>query len=304
MKLGFILGEVGTGLRRNLSMVVSVVLVTFISLTFVGTAALMQMQISQMKGYWYDKVQVAIYLCGEHNEGTNCTAGAVTEDQRGEIDSMLGSSAVKPYVDSFEYESKEQALTHFREQFENSSMSETVTADQLPESFRVSLVDPEKYQIIKELFSSMDGVDVVVDQRELLEKIFSIINIASFVAIGIAGVMILCAVLLVGTTIRLSAYLRRRETGIMRLVGASKSSLQLPFILEGVISALIGALLAGGVLWAAVRFLIDGKLALDYKDTAFISTGEVFLVAPWLILLGVVLAGVSSLVTLRRYLKV
>ena len=90
----------------------------------------------------------------------------------------------------------------------------------------------------------------------------------------------------------------------MRLVGASKSSLQLPFVLEGVIAALIGALLASGALWAAVRFFIDDKLALEYKDTAFISTGEVFLVAPWLILLGVVLAGVSSLITLRRYLKV
>lgn len=304
MKLGFILGEVGSGLRRNLSMVVSVVLVTFISLTFVGTAALMQMQITQMKGYWYDKVQVAIYLCGENNESSSCAEGAATDAQRGDIESMLSSAAVKPYVENFEYESKEQALVHFQEQFENSSMNDTVTADQLPESFRVSLVDPEKYQIIKELFSSMDGVDVVVDQRELLEKIFSIINIASIVAIGIAGVMILCAVLLVGTTIRLSAYLRRRETGIMRLVGASKSSIQLPFVLEGVIAALIGSLLASGALWAAVRFLIDEKLALEYKDTAFISTGEVFLVAPWLILLGVVLAGVSSMITLRRYLKV
>ena len=181
---------------------------------------------------------------------------------------------------------------------------DTVTADQLPESFRVSMVDPEKYDVINELFSSMKGVDVVIDQRELLEEIFSIINIASVVAIGIASVMIVCAVLLVGTTIRLSAFTRRRETGIMRLVGASKASIQLPFVMEGVIAGLLGALLASGVLWSMAKFFIDGKLAKEYPDTAFISTGEVFMVAPALILLGIVLAGVSSIVTLRRYLKV
>ena len=304
MRLGFILGEVGYGLRRNLSMVISVVLVTFVSLTFVGAAALLQMQITQMKGYWYDKVQVAVFLCGEDYGSATCADGAVTDAQRSDIQSMLESDAVKPYVASFEHESKEQALAHFRQQFENSAIVDTVTADQLPESFRVSLVDPEKYDVINELFSSMKGVDVVIDQRDLLEKIFSIINIASVVAIGIAGVMIVCAVLLVGTTIRLSAFTRRRETGIMRLVGASKASIQLPFVVEGVIAGLLGALLASGVLWGMARFFIDGKLAKEYPDTAFISTGEVFMVAPALILLGVVLAGVSSIVTLRRYLKV
>lgn len=304
MRLGFILGEVGYGLRRNLSMVISVVLVTFVSLTFVGAAALLQMQITQMKGYWYDKVQVAIFLCGEDYGSATCADGPVTDAQRSDIQAMLESDAVKQYVASYEYESKDQALEHFRQQFENSAIVDTVTADQLPESFRVSMVDPEKYDVINELFSSMKGVDVVIDQRELLEEIFSIINIASVVAIGIASVMIVCAVLLVGTTIRLSAFTRRRETGIMRLVGASKASIQLPFVMEGVIAGLLGALLASGVLWSMAKFFIDGKLAKEYPDTAFISTGEVFMVAPALILLGIVLAGVSSIVTLRRYLKV
>lgn len=304
MRLAFILGEIGSGLRRNLSMVVSVVLVTFISLTFVGAAALTQMQITQMKGFWYDKVQVAIFLCGDDYGSPTCAEGAVTDAQRADIQSMLDSPAVKPYVQSYEHETKNQALQHFREQFENSPIVDTVTADQLPESFRIKLVDPEKYEVINELFSSMQGVDVVIDQRDLLEKIFSIMNIASLVAIGIAVIMIVCAILLIATTIRLSAFSRRRETGIMRLVGASKMLIQLPFVLEGVIAALIGAVLASGALWAVAKFLIAGRLAQDYPDTAFISTGEVFVVAPGLLALGVVLAGVSSVLTLRRYLKV
>jgi cell division transport system permease protein len=304
VRLAFVLSEIGSGLRRNLSMVVSVVLVTFISLTFVGGAALLQLQISQMKGFWYDRVQVAVFLCGEDYGSQTCAEGAVTDGQRADIEAMMGSAAVEPYIESYEYESREQALGHFRDQFRNSPIVDTVTADQLPESFRVRLVDPEKYEVVNELFSSMQGVDVVIDQRELLEKIFSVMNIASLVAVGIAGVMIVCAVLLIATTIRLSAFSRRRETGIMRLVGASKLVIQLPFVLEGVIAALIGAALASGALWGVAHFLVAGRLAREYPDTAFISTSEVLLVAPALLALGALLAGVSSVLTLKRYLKV
>ncbi|AUI49443.1 permease-like cell division protein FtsX [Arthrobacter crystallopoietes] len=304
MRLAFILGEIGSGLRRNLSMVVSVILVTFISLTFVGAAGMLQLQINQMKGYWYDKVQVAVFLCVDTSTAASCASGPVTDEQRAEIKNTLESPAVAQYVDTYLYESQEDALGHFRDQFANSPIVDSVTADQLPESFRVSLVDPEKYEVINEIFSSLPGVEVVVDQREILERVFSVMNIASLVAVSIAAIMIVCAILLIATTIRLSAFSRRRETGIMRLVGASKAVIQLPFVLEGVIAAVIGALLASVTLWAVARFFIGDWLAQQYPDTAFISEGSVLLIAPALILLGTVLAGISSLLTLRRYLKV
>ncbi len=129
-------------------------------------------------------------------------------------------------------------------------------------------------------------------------------NKASLAALVVAGVMTVCAILLIATTIRLSAFSRRRETGIMRLVGASKAVIQLPFILEGVIAAVVGALLASATLWGVSRFLIGGWLAREYPETAFISAQQVFLLVPALILLGALLAGISSLLTLRRYVKV
>ncbi|MHA7262594.1 permease-like cell division protein FtsX [Arthrobacter sp. TMN-37] len=304
MRLAFILSEIGSGLRRNLSMVISVILVTFISLTFVGAAGLLQLQINQMKGYWYDRVQVAVFLCVENSTSPSCAAGPVTEQQRDTIRGMLESEAFTPYVASVEYESQDEALGHFKDQFANSPIVDSVTADQLPESFRVNLVDPEKYEVINEAFSSLPGVDVVSDQRELLEKVFSVMNRASLGALLVAGVMTVCAILLIATTIRLSAFSRRRETGIMRLVGASKAVIQLPFILEGVIAAVIGALLASGALWAMSRFVIGGWLAREYPETAFISDQQVLLLVPALIVLGALLAGVSSLLTLRRYVKV
>ncbi|MGF9661428.1 permease-like cell division protein FtsX [Arthrobacter crystallopoietes] len=304
MRLAFILGEIGSGLRRNLAMVTSVILVTFISLTFVGAAGMLQLQINQMKGFWYDKVQVAVFLCVETSTAATCASGPVSDEQRAEIESTLKSPAVTQYVDSYVYESQDDALGHFKDQFANSPIVDSVTADQLPESFRVSLVDPEKYEVINEIFSSLPGVEVVVDQREILERVFNVMNAASLVAVGIAAIMIVCAILLIATTIRLSAFSRRRETGIMRLVGASKAVIQLPFILEGVIAAVIGAVLASVTLWVVARFFIGDWLAREYPDTAFISESSVLLIAPMLILLGAVLAGVSSLLTLRRYLKV
>ena len=304
MRLAFILGEIGSGLRRNLSMVISVVLVTFVSLTFVGAAGMLQMQINQMKGYWYDKVQVAIFLCNDSSTSTGCASGAVTKEQQANLAKMLDSPAVKQYINDYQFESQADAFKHFKEQFSNSPIVDSVTQDQLPSSFRINMKDPQKYQIISETFSSQAGVETVSDQRQVLERIFEWMNGASVAAMVVAGVMIFCAVLLITTTIRLSAFSRRRETGIMRLVGASKTVIQLPFILEGVIAAVVGAVLASGTLWLVAQFWLNGDLSRQFLNTPFISSTQVLVIAPVLIALGGGLAGISSLLTLRRYLKV
>jgi cell division transport system permease protein len=304
MRFAFILGETFSGIRRNLSMVVSVVLVTFISLTFVGAAGLLQLQINQMKGYWYDRVEVAIFLCTGTSTTASCAAGPVTDGQREAVQDLLESPTAAPYVKSYEYESQDQALEIFQEQFKNSAMAGTVTAEQLPESFRVALVDPEQYEVVNELFSSMPGVELVSDQRELLEQIFALMNMASVIAVSVAVVMLVCAVLLIATTIRLSAFSRRRETGIMRLVGASKTMIQLPFLLEGVIAALLGAVLASVTTWAIAEFFIGDWLTRQYPGTGFIAGGDALILVPLLFIVAVVLAAVSSLLTLRRYLRV
>jgi cell division transport system permease protein len=304
VRLAFILSEIGSGLRRNITMVISVILVTFVSLTFVGAAGMLQLQINQMKGYWYDKVQVAIFLCSEGSSAPGCASGSVTQEQRDNLESLLRSPAVAQYINDFQYESKEDAYGHFKEQFSNSPIVDSVTPDQLPASFRINMKDPEKYEIISETFSSQAGVETVIDQRQLLERLFSVMNTASLVAVIIAGVMIVCAILLIATTIRLSAFSRRRETGIMRLVGASKTVIQLPFILEGVIAAVIGAALASATLWAVAHFYLGEFLSKQYPDTAFISPAQTLILAPALLALGGTLAGISSLLTLRRYLRV
>jgi cell division transport system permease protein len=304
MRLSFILSEVTQGLRRNISMVVSIILVTFISLTFVGTASLLQMQIGQMKNYWYDRAQVAVYLCTDVSPEASCPRGEASEDVKLAVEERLNSPTLATFIDEYYFEDHDQAFENFQTQFAGNAVAQYVKAEQLNETYWVNLFDPNQSQIISESFSGLAGVEEVRDQRSYLDQIFNILNAASLAAIGIASLMLLSSALLIATTIRLSAFSRRRELGIMRLVGASNFSIQLPFILEGVVAALIGSVFAAATVLGLVQFFVQGYLADRLPFTSFVSLSDGMLVVPLLIAAGVVLAAVASGLAIRRYLKI
>ena len=300
----FVFSEVAQGFRRNLSMVVSVILVTFISLTFVGTASLLQMQIGQMKNYWYDRAQVAVYMCSDVSATDVCPQGEASDDLKASVKEKLESNTLSQYIDKFYFEDHDQAYATFQEQFKGNAVAKYVTANQLNETYWVKLKDSTKSQIITESFTGVAGVEEVRDQRSYLDQIFSILNAASLAAIGIAILMLFSAALLISTTIRLSAFSRRRELGIMRLVGASNFYIQLPFILEGVVAASIGSILAGGAVLAIVQFFVQGYLAERLPFTSFVGLADGLLVVPVLIGAGIVLAALASGLAIRRYLRI
>ena len=305
MRLGLILGEAGSGLRRNVSMVISVILVTFISLTFVGAAILLQMQIGQMKGYWYDRAQVAVYMCTDVDNTGNCTQAAATEAQIANVEAQLQSPTLGPFIQKYEFETHDQAFANFQVQFADNPIAAFVTPNDLNESFRVNLIDPTNADVLIESLSGAAGVQDVQDQRGLLDQIFSILNAASYTAIGVAALMLVAAVLLIATTIRLSAFSRRRELGIMRLVGASNRFIQTPFILEGVFASLIGSLMAGGAIVAIVQFFVQGYLSRTLgSTTTLVGLNDAIVVVPILIVVGAALAAASAGVAISRYLKV
>lgn len=285
-------------------MSVSVTLVTFVSLMFVGAAALLQTQIGNLKNDWYDKVEVSAFMCPTGSAEPGCAAGEATEEQIQAVGDLLASEELAPYVDEVYLESKEQAYEAFQEQMADTVWAQSLTVDQMQVSYRVKLDDPEQYQIVADELGGRPGVEIVVDQREQLEPLFRILNSATVLTAGLGGVMIITAVLLITTTIRLSAMSRRRETGIMRLVGASNFFIQLPFMLEGAIAALVGAVLAVGALWLGVKYLIEDWLTRTTPWVQFIETGDVLAVAPFLVLAAILLAGISSVVTLGRYTRV
>lgn len=305
MRLQFILSEIGIGLRRNLSMTVSVILVTFVSLTFVGSAALLQMQISKMQDDWYDKVEVTVYLCpaGESSAPT-CAGGEVTAEQKQAIRDALDAPDVAMYIDEIFEESKEQAFATFERQFEGQFWAQVATVDDMNESLRIKLTDPEKFEVVADVLQGRQGVERVQDQRELYNTLFRVLNSATLLSLGLAAVMLLAAVLLITTTIRLSAMSRRRETGIMRMVGASNLFIQLPFMLEGAIAATIGAALSVFGLWAGVKYLVTDWLGGQIQWIPYVTTSEVWQIAPFLVAAAILLAAISSLVTLSRYTKV
>jgi cell division transport system permease protein len=304
MRFALIWSEVGQGLRRNVSMVISVILVTFISLTFVGAAALLQLQIGQMKNYWYDRAQVAVYLCNGTVGSEACASGGATDEQVAAVKAQLESPTLAPLVDKYYYESQDDAYAKFAEQFKGNSLVDYVTPDLLNQAFWINLKDPSQSDVIQESFAGLAGVDSVVDQRRFLDQIFTVLNTASITAIGIAVVMLIAASLLISTTIRLSAFSRRRELGIMRLVGASNRFIQTPFILEGMFASLVGSLLAGAVVVGVVQFFVQGYLAESQLGFSFVSLQDALLVVPVLVVVGVLLAGLSAQLAIRRHLRV
>jgi cell division transport system permease protein len=300
MRARFLLSEVRIGLRRNLTMTFAVIVTTAISLSLLGIGLLSNSQVNAMKDYWYDKIEVSVYLCGTLSESPSCAGGVVNEEQRLGIKKDLEAL---PVVQSVFYESQSEAYTRFQERFKDSAIAQNVTADQLPESFRVKLKDPTQYAVIVSAFSGRPGVDVVQDQRSILEKFFKLLNVLRNGALLVGLFSVITAGLLISNTLRIAAFNRRRETGVMKLVGASSWSIQLPFLLEGIISALIGWVFATGLL-AGLKSVIDSKVAPLLTFTNFFGWNEVWVASAWLLLAGLGVSTIASLVTLRRYLKV
>ena len=300
MRAGFVFSEVRIGLRRNLTMTFAVIITVAISLTLLGVGLLANSQVRVMKDYWYDKIEVSVFLCGTLSESPSCSGGPVTAAQRTSIQNDLESL---PVVEKVYYESQAEAYQHFEQQFKVSAIAQNVTPSQLPESFRVKLKDPTQFAVIESAFAGRPGVDTVQDQRQILDKFFKLLGVLRDGALLIGIISVFTAALLISNTLRLAAFSRRRETGVMKLVGASSFSIQLPFLLEGLISAFLGWAVSTGLL-AGFKGLVDAKVAPLLSFTQFFKWSDVWVSSAGLFLVGFVVSGLASVLTLRKYLRV
>ncbi len=301
MQARFLFSEVGSGLRRNVSMAISVVLVTMVSMFLLGLGLLAQRQADTMKGYWYDRIQVSIYLCTADSRQPNCENTAVTDAQKAAIQSQLKAL---PEVKQVFFESEKEAYDRFKQQFRNSPIAGNVQVGDIPQSLRVQLNDPTKYQVVTQQFEGAPGVATVQDQEKVLSKFFTIIRWITIFAVALAALMAACAALLMATTIRQAAFIRRREIGIMRLVGASNWTIRMPFLTEMVIVSGVGVLLAVGLLVALTNYVFEEGVIQIALSQAFIGVSDVWILAPWMLLGVTAIAVLTSVVTLRRYLRV
>ncbi|MCX4634688.1 ABC transporter permease [Streptomyces sp. RPA4-5] len=303
MRAQFVLSEIGVGLRRNLTMTFAVIVSVALSLGLFGASLLMRDQVSTMKGYWYDKVNVSIFFCNKNDadSGANCAKGAATQQQKDDIKAELGRL---PIVQDVTYESSDQAYKHYKEQFGDTPVAGLVTPDQLPESYRVKLKDPTKFTVIKSAFSERPGVMEVQDQRDTVEPLFNLLNGMNIAALVVMGLMLVVALMLIVNTVRVSAFSRRRETGIMRLVGASSFYIQMPFILEAAIAGLLGAAFACVLIVGGKYVLVNNWLAKKIQVINFIGWDSVVTVLPLVLLIGLLMPALAAFFALRKYLKV
>jgi cell division transport system permease protein len=233
MRAQFVFHEVWIGLRRNLTMTIALVVVVAISLSVLGTGLLFVKQVDNTRTYWQGRVQLSIYLCTRSSVSPQCEHnGAATAAERAQIEADLKNL---PQVVSVRYESQEEAYSRFRQEFsQNQSFVNSVSKGDIPDSFQVKLKNTQTdFPIVAQTVDGRDGVDQVVDDSSILDKFYKLLNGARNAVVIIAIILIIAAILLVANTIRLSAFNRRRETSIMRLVGASNFYVQLPFLVRG-----------------------------------------------------------------------
>ncbi|PPS93885.1 cell division protein FtsX [Thermobifida fusca] len=283
-------------------MTIAVITTVAISLALFGAGMLINQQVSAMRGYWDQRISITIYLCTESSPSSHCVEnGPATDEDRAAIQADLESM---PEVASVEYVDQAQAWEDFQNRFANQqALVEATQEGDIPDNFRVQLVDPSQYEKVQESFRNRAGVDMVSNDKDVLDRFFELFDVLKWAALTFAIVQLAAAALLIGNTIRLSAYSRRRETGIMRLVGASNFYIQLPFLLEGAICGLIGGIIASGFIVAARYVLLD-KIQDWFYSGVRLSTGALLSVIGMSIILGVLLCAIASFLTLRRYLRV
>jgi cell division transport system permease protein len=292
VRIGTVVSEASIGLRRNLVMSTAAVITIAVSLTFVGAALLVRQSVDRLQDAFFTEIEVAVYL----DDG-------VTAPQREEINRTLQAL---PLVEKVTYASKQDAYERFLRQNPNDpDISKNVTPDLLPEAFLVQLKDPEQFEIVSSAATDLPGVDEVDDNRDELKGLFGVLNGLNLLAAATAVVQAIAAVLLIANTVRLTAFSRRREIGVMRLVGATRWSIQLPFLIEGVIVGLLGTALAGGLLAAGKRFLIDDKIEGLFTFAEKPSWSDIFLTqGPILLALGLLVSALASIGSMFRYVRV
>jgi cell division transport system permease protein len=291
MRAKYVLAEVLTGLWRNVTMTVAMIITMVVSLSMLGASLLLYFQVNDMKTYYYQQVEVSIYLKADIND-----------EQRAAIKKQLETD---PLVQNTLYESKDAAYENFKKMFRDAKdMVDSVGPNEMPESFRVKLKDPTQFEKIDTGYKELPGVQSVVDQQQLLSKVFQVLGAIQTASLVVAGVMGIAALLLVANTIQVAAYSKRREVAVMKLVGASNWFIQMPFVLEAVFAALLGAVLAGVMLIVAKVFLLEGSLAALTNLLTPVSWGDVLLMFPILAGAGGVVSALTAWITLRFYIRV
>ncbi len=304
MRASYLLSGVATGLRRNASMTVALVLSTAIALFFLGGALLINKEISKTQTAYKDKINVSIYLCTEtsnQSPGSACKHKVSTAERQA-LDARLRAD---PQITSVEYLNEVQA-TQIAKQRLGAKVVDEAGPGAIPSSFTIKLRDLKAdYLPVAARYAKVAGVEQVQNQDVSLRtmlRLFDTGKLGSYVMALIVGI---CALLQMANTIQAAAQQRRNETGIMRLVGASRWMTQLPFVIEAMLAAVVGAIVAMIGNWVAKMVFLDGLLGDQVKSKILqpIEGNDIILAGGVGLIAGVILAAATAWLTLRLYVR-
>ena len=293
IRVEYAVQESVTNIRRNPFITVAAILVVGVSLFLMGSALLLQRATTRASNAFTSQVEVAVFLAND-----------ISSDERVQLQNDL---LAMPEVKNVIYESKKDAYTRFKHLFTNQpDIVNNTSPDSLPESFRVKLKDPHQFTIIRDRLEGRAGIQQIRDEREIIKQLFSATSIQRKMSLINAVVVFLAAVILIATTIRMAIFSRRKEIGIMKLVGATNWFVRIPFMMEGIVQGLIGGVLA-------VLILLPTRSVLSNFGPQFsfapgfrfqVTYGDVLLYGIYLVAGGILLGMLGSLFGLRRFLDV
>ena len=296
MRFGFLVNEVYTGLRRNITMTIAMILTTAISIGLFGGGLLVVQLANQSRDIYLDRVESQVFLTNEVSaddptcDADACKALRARIESRDDVKSVRFLNRDDAYTD---------AVTKFPE------YKDVASKDSFPASFIVKLEDPEKHTDFDKAMQGQPGVLNVLNQKDLIDRLFAVLDGLSSAAFAIAIVQAVGAILLIANMVQVAAYTRRTEIGIMRMVGATRWYTQLPFLLEAVLAATIGVVLAIAGLIVVRALFLEKALSQFYQANliARIDYADVLYVSPVMFGVGVAMAAATAYVTLRLYVR-
>jgi cell division transport system permease protein len=303
MQLRHVFSELRQGLRRNLTMHIAVVLTLFVSLTLVGLGVLLNAEAKKTEEQFGNLNQITVFMCNKQIQGQNCS-GKVTEAQK---DAIIEAVEKNPGTAGYRIESQELAYEKTKEIFskdQKATLPAGFGPDDLRESIWIDLKERGDAESVISAVAGLDGVYYVRDLRDEVRPIFKAIDVLQKGAIGVAAFLIFAALLLVANTIRLAAFARRREIGIMRLVGASSLYISLPFLLEALVTAFAGVVLAAGALGTFMQLGIKDGVEPQITFLPWVGWGDYLHALGWVAVIGPLLTLIPTLLLTRKYLKV
>jgi cell division transport system permease protein len=299
VRTDFVVREVLTGLRRNVTMTIAMVLTTAISLGLVGTGLLAVRTIDRTEQLYSDRVEVQVALTSDVSAEDDDCSKPVCSALRAKLDAS-------PLVDSVRYENQQQAYERYLQLFKGQALADLVRPQSLPSTLRVRLADQDAgAQAVREAMTGQVGVRNVIDQRDVVARLFDFLGGVRNVTFGLAVVQAIAALLLISNTVQVSAFTRRSEVGVMRLVGATRWYTQLPFLIEAVVTGVVGALIAVGGLLVGKFLFIDQLLSGIVSNGVVppVEVADIVWVSPILVMIGAAIAAVTGYVTLRLYVR-